>query len=194
MSHLFRSRWLKLLAIFALCACTDGEPGGTAAPNLNPQYDHRDDDERGVPRPDIRLLAKLKSGHARPAAVVSETIGPEGGSLRAGDFEIIVPRGAVNRATRFSIRLPADPTGADYAWADFDATHSFSRVFIRLPRANTDSEPGARVLWWNTKTGKWVVQNTRQLGDGRIEAEVDHFSIYGTEWTGWFKGVSPMGG
>ena len=191
------ARWLRLMAVFALCACSDGGSGGeVSAPPAGPQFSHNDD-ERGrstSPRPDIRFLARLDAGQARPAAVASETIGPNGGSVRLGDFEIVVPRGAVNRNTRFTIRMPADPTGADYAHAEFAATANFDRVIIRLPRANTDSDRGARVLWWDSKQGKWVVQPTTQRSDGRIEAEVEHFSIYGTEWTGWFKGPTPMGG
>lgn len=198
MRSLSQTRWLRLLAVLVLCACSDAGSSANVADAVSPQLDYGDDDdERGRsadPRPDIRFLAKMDAGHARPAAVAAQWIGPGGGSVRVGDFEIVVPAGAVSRATKFSIRLPADPTGADYAYAHFEATGAFSRVTIRLPRVHTDADSGARVLWWDGSRGKWYVQPTTQRADGRIEAQVDHFSIYGTEWTGWFKGVTPMGG
>jgi hypothetical protein len=139
--------------------------------------------------PDTRYLAQFQVA-TRPEQAQA-LIGPEGGSLRAGEFEVVVPAGAVLRPTLFRIRLPSSVgKSGNFAYAEFEAGSVFLLpVTIRLPRASTDAEPGAPILWW--ADDHWVPLPTTPLEDGRIEATTTHFSIYGTSL---FKGITIVGG
>lgn len=113
--------------------------------------------------------------------MVSAFIDESGGTLRLGDFEIVVPAGAVDRSTRFAILLPP-PGQGDRAFAEFlPHNQEFAvPVTIRLPYAITDAQPGAPITWWSQSGKAWVDQPSAATADGRIEAQVDHFSFYGT--------------
>jgi hypothetical protein len=120
-----------------------------------------------------------------------QKIGPAGGSLRVGDFEIVVPAGAVDREIMFRIRRPVDPRAAERAYAEFSPHMTFAKpVTIRLPRASTDAEGAPEAVWWSGTS--WVPLETRQTEDGRIETVVDHFSYYGTARRA--KGLTTLGG
>ena len=120
-------------------------------------------------------------------------IGPQGGSVRLLDFEVIVPPDAVSRVTRFSIRLPIDPGASTHAMAEFGPHNiQFARpVTLRLPYRGTSAENAASsVLWWNSSS--WVRYPTIVLPDGRLETTTTHFSVYGTEEP--TRGITPLGG
>jgi hypothetical protein len=140
----------------------------------------------------LRYIAKFKQQPAPPDPLNDhKRIGPEGGVLRVGDFEIIVPPGALDREVNFGIRRPVDPRAAEHAYAAFTPHMVFLKpVTIRLPRASTDAFASPYVLWWSGSA--WVPLETRATEDGRIEAEVSHFSYYGT--SRWGKGVTTLGG
>lgn len=127
---------------------------------------------------DLDALASFLWPDTRGATIVNESIGPEGGSVRLGDFEIVVPAGAVDSNTNFQIRLPPE-SHRDRVWAEFRPhNRSFNvPVLLRLPHAGTDAEAGAPALWWNGSA--WEALITTPLNDGRVETSVDHFSVYG---------------
>ena len=201
-----RSGALALLASIAVMSCTDAptteaplapsfgvsaSPGKSGVATSNAPGQQK---KNAQAEPDTSVLARLKPGRARPAEVANAVIGPEGGSVRLGDFEIVVPAGAVDKTTVFRIKTPADPNGAEYSYAEFDPSGTFLLpVTIRLPLDNTQPEPGdeeASVVWW---TGtEWVPLPSRRTDDGRIEAETSHFSVYGTSFR--LKGVTILGG
>ncbi|MEX1184257.1 MAG: hypothetical protein WEF86_13575 [Gemmatimonadota bacterium] len=132
--------------------------------------------------PDTSVVAHLlPGGQHNGTQVAGAVIGAAGGSVALGDFEIIVPAGAVALPTRFSIRLPnaAQQNKLGYAYAEF-GPHNVDfavPVTLRMPHAATDAAPDAAALWWNG-TG-WDGLTTAYTGDGRIETAVGHFSYYG---------------
>jgi hypothetical protein len=142
---------------------------------------------------DLCSVARFLPDAPRPGRVMAAaTIGAEGGSVRLGDFEIVVPAGALSTPTHFSIALPPPGPAADRALAEFKPHNvTFAQpVMIRLPRATTESAPGAPIAWWQQSTKSWIDQQTTELDDGRIEASVDHFSYYATR----LRGVTIAGG
>ena len=189
-----KSRWvrgLRVASLLLLAACNDS-PVDTMAgvPVLPPQAAASPPAGKALGQaPDLRFLAEYRGG-SRPEQVRA-MIGPEGGSLRAGDFEIVVPAGAVDRATLFRIHLPVETSSGKRAYAEFESSGPFVLpVTIRLPHAETNAEPGAPILWW--ADDHWEALPTTPTEDGRIETTTTHFSIYGT--ARFFKGITTLGG
>ena len=176
--------------VLAMCiivlgtACADAEP---MAPDIGtPAFN-----TTGM---EIGSIARFNTG--APGLLVGMAwtwIGPEGGSLRLLDFEIVVPPGAVTKATRFSIRLPVNPGEADHAFAHF-GPHNVTfhvPVTIRTPLRGTSAEGSmAHILWWDGTA--WIPFPTTFTSDGRIETQTTHFSTYGTEET--LRGITVAGG
>ncbi|MGQ0813998.1 MAG: hypothetical protein ACT4O1_05985 [Gemmatimonadota bacterium] len=144
---------------------------------------------------DLSKVARYTSGAPDVLfGFASKSIGPAGGSIRLLDFEVIVPAKAVAKATNFTIRLPADPFGAEYAYAEF-GPHGLrfaTPVTIRLPYQGTTSEGGTPHVMWNN-SGQWVAFPTSATEDGRIQAQTNHFSEYGTEETDPSRGITLAG-
>ena len=142
---------------------------------------------------DLCTVAQYLPGAPTPGRqMVSAFIDETGGSLRLGDFEIIVPAGAVTGKTRFAIMLPP-PGHGDRAFAEF-LPHNLDfavPVTIRLPFSATNAAPGAPVTWWSQNGKSWVDQPTSATADGRIEAQVSHFSFYATRLR---SGITIAGG
>src|SRR3954470_17071717 len=61
----------------------------------------------------LKQLARFDRAPLSPAIELGRS-GPEGGRLSLGDFEVIVPAGAVDKPTLFKIRRPPDPVGRQY--------------------------------------------------------------------------------
>jgi hypothetical protein len=182
----------RIAILLLLAACADGRDPQEPLP-LAPAANHssgRDEFEDGPDLRDLRHIARYRVTAPR-SMLVREWIGPDGGRLRAADFEIIVPRGAVDRMTQFRIRLPSSNGNAmHHAFAEFDASRPFLKpVTIRLPRARTNAGRGAPILWWNKD--HWVPLPTKPVSDGRIQTTTTHFSFYGT---GFYKGITTLGG
>jgi hypothetical protein len=121
------------------------------------------------------------------------SIGPEGGSVELPGFEVVVPKGAVSGWTRFSIELPGSLLEAKRAFAEFEP-HGVTfalPVTIRLPYRGTSAE-GRKpsIIWWDGAA--WVRYPTTLRSDGLVEAQTDHFSVFGTEDPG--RGITPVGG
>ena len=131
----------------------------------------------------LQALARYNDGPLKiTIAFAAKTIGPEGGSISILGFEAVVPPGAVASPTRFTIRLPVDPS-SEYVRAEFGPHgQQFAvPVTLRLPHKGTSAESNTstRVLWWDGTT--WVPFSTVLREDGRIETQTSHFSEYGTE-------------
>jgi hypothetical protein len=143
---------------------------------------------------DISRIAVYRDGPpSLTIAWAMAWIGPQGGSLRILDFEVIVPPNAVSKVTRFAIRLPVDPGIADHALAEFEPHNvQFAQpVTLRLPYRGTSAESStSSILWWNGAV--WVRYPTIVLPDGRLETTTTHFSEYGTEEPQ--RGITPVGG
>jgi hypothetical protein len=142
---------------------------------------------------DLAQIAQYRDGAPQiTVAWAMAWIGPEGGSVRILDFEIVVPAGAVSSRTRFGIRLPVDPWQSKHAVAEF-TPHNVTfavPVTLRLPYSGTTAEGTAsRVLWWSGSD--WVPFDT-EVVDGRLETTTSHFSLYGTEEPS--RGITPLGG
>jgi hypothetical protein len=174
---------LFLPLLLAVASCEDDAP---VEPMARPQFNF----EAGK----LERLAQYQSGPLQiTIGLALKTIGPEGGTISLAGFEVVVPPGAVTKATRFSIRLPIDPHNSQFVRAQFGPHDEFAvPVTIRLPLKGTTSEDsGARVLWWNGVD--WEPFTTVLTADGRIEATTSHFSEYGTEETS-YKGIILVGG
>jgi hypothetical protein len=131
---------------------------------------------------DLDILAKFTRGHSQGSPLVNESIGPEGGSVSLGDFEIIVPPGAVPNYTLFQIRRPRDPKTARRVVAGFrpHAREFLLPVTVRFPLVDTDlaNDPEAAVVWWNGED--WIELVTTVIEGGRrLEAQTTHLSAWG---------------
>ena len=98
-------------------------------------------------------------------------------------FAIDVPAGAVDRVTKFSIRLPVDPHGSERVVAEFGphGGEFAAPVTIELPLAGTSVEGSASagIFWWDGES--WSDMGGVVTVDGeRIATATDHFSTYGT--------------
>jgi hypothetical protein len=186
-------RWIRVSLLTALVACS-GEPTTAPEPIAAPQaswnsgsnYSWFDAD------PDLQWIAKFRTQPAPPDPLnARKNIGPAGGSLRVGDFEIIVPPGAVDRQVNFRIKVPTDPRQSIRAFAEFEPHMVFRKpVTIRLPAAATEVNGTPWAMWWSGFF--WLPLPTRSTNDGRIEADVWHFSVYGT--SRFAKGITTLGG
>jgi hypothetical protein len=176
-------RILFLPLLLAVASCIDNEP---IEPTARPQFTFES--------AKLDRLARYQNGGPSITIGLSlKTIGPEGGTISLAGFEVVVPPGAVTKATRFSIRLPVDPQSSAFVRAEFGPHQTFAvPVTIRLPLRGTTSEGAEpRVLWWNGTD--WEAFPTVPTADGRIETTTTHFSEYGTEDTG-YKGIILVGG
>jgi len=139
-------------------------------------------------------LARYETGSPQiTIGFAMKLIGPQGGRLSLAGFEIIVPPGAVNKVTLFSIRLPVEITTSQFVRAEFGPHMDFAApVTIRLPLQGTSAEGAdSHVLWWNGYG--WEPYATRLTDDGRIETQTSHFSEFGTEDPA-AKGIILVGG
>lgn len=165
------SRLLVLLLGLTLLSCGDDSPTEPAAA---PQFSLESDK--------LSQLARYRTGALQiNIGLALKTIGPLGGRLALGGFEVIVPPGAVDKGTLFSIRLPIDPHASEFVRAQFGPHQNFKApVTIRLPlRGTTAEDTNAHVLWWNGTD--WIPYPTTVTADGRIETRTWHFSEFGTE-------------
>jgi hypothetical protein len=176
------SRLLVLLLALGVLSCGDTTP---VEPTAGPQFSL----ESGK----LDQLARYRSGALQiNIGLALKTIGPQGGRIALGGFEVMVPPGAVAKNTLFSIRLPIDPHASEFVRAQFGPHQDFAvPVIIRLPlRGTTAENTDARVLWWNGTD--WEPYPTTPTSDGRIETVTSHFSEFGTEDPS--KGIILIGG
>lgn len=126
-------------------------------------------------------LAYLPEGGPPGTPVAVGRIGPAGGSLALGAFEMVVPPGAVEEDVLFMIRLPRDEASRAWVVAELrphDVTFR-EPVTLRVTTAGTTAEGSeAEVLGWDG--AEWVFGGgeTADVG-GAVELSVDHFSLWG---------------
>jgi hypothetical protein len=181
---------LSLLSLAVWSACSEETPMTTTAPAASAVVMQADgNSQRGGGKgsadddavPDESQVAFITRAN-RGADVANETIGPAGGRVRLDDFEIVVPRGAVDRPTVFSIRLKEVGRGERRpAMAEFGPHNQLFNVpvTIILPWSNTDAANArVHVIWWDKKT--WVPMPSTFTNDGRVSTQTIHFSMYAT--------------
>jgi hypothetical protein len=185
---------IALMCAFAT-ACDPGL-GPTALPTEAPTAadgwkggwdDDDDDDDRD--RDDapgwraLRALARFEQAPATPERALA-MIGPEGGSLSLGAFEIVVPPGAVTHHTLFLIRRPMDRFTRQFVVAELRPHHvDFAvPVLVRFPLGQTtgENDPDAQVARWQGDDDGWSLHPSMIIeGGARMEAAVTHFSYWG---------------
>jgi hypothetical protein len=132
---------------------------------------------------DLDIIATFRVRPQITIAWAKAWIGPAGGRVDFQGFTIIVPKGAVDKVTMFTIRLPVDPQGSERVVAEFGPHNvPFAQpVTIGFPFRGTsiENDPGnAHVVWWNDA---WVnVGGTVSADGSQVLVEVPHFSEYGT--------------
>jgi hypothetical protein len=135
-----------------------------------------------APATDVDVLARFRQKPQITIAWAKAWIGPEGGRVDFVGFTLIVPAGAVDKVTMFTIRLPVDPNGSEHVVAEFGPHNTtFARpLTIGFPYRGTtiEGDPNARVVWWNNG---WVDMGGTVSADGsQLFTTTTHFSEYGT--------------
>lgn len=178
---------LAFALALVLSACGDTQTA--VEPRISPRFSESVD-----ARPNEAAQVAKYSGNLPQSGFAMTMIGPRGGSLRLGEFEIVVPAGAVDAPTAFTIHLPLNvPGAAALAMAEFGPHGRNFKVpvTIRAPHLGTTAEAdtGSRILWWTGSS--WVPYPTRLREDGRLETTTTHFSEWGTEES---RGITTAGG
>jgi hypothetical protein len=130
----------------------------------------------------LDILATFRVKPQITIAWAKAWIGPAGGRLDFEGFTIIVPPGAVDQVTMFSIRLPVDPDGSDRVLAEFGPHNVAFRqpITVGFPYRGTSIEgnTSSHVVWWDNG---WVNMGGQISADGtQIFTQTPHFSEYGT--------------
>lgn len=170
---------LTLLALFAAPGCADRELPVGAAPvptAVAPSF------SQGGSSPDLSQVATYRKRPSITIAWAKKWIGPEGGRLDFQGFAIVVPAGAVDRVTQFSISIPVDPNGSERVMAEFGPHNQLfaQKVTIEFPFRGTSIEGSATptIIWWNDA---WVNMGASLTSDGlRLKTQTNHFSTYAT--------------
>lgn len=183
-------RGLTALALaLLLSACGDTETA------IEPRVSPRFSESIELHPEEAAQLARYTAGPPQLlSGLALGMIGPRGGSVRLAGFEIIVPPGAVDRLTTFTIYLPVRiPDAAELVMAEFGPHNRIFRqpITIRAPHDGTtaQTDEGTRILWWDGDA--WVGYPTRLLDDGRLETMTTHFSEWGVEAS---RGITTAGG
>ncbi|HEU0078839.1 MAG TPA: hypothetical protein VFQ76_14390 [Longimicrobiaceae bacterium] len=166
---------LAALAFFAAPGCADRGAPTALAPATAPSFGQGGS-------PNLASVAKYQQRPSLTVAWAKKWIGPEGGRLDFQGFAIVVPAGAVDRVTQFSISLPVDPQGSEHVMAEFGPHNQlFARpVAIELPFRGTSIEGSTTptIVWWNDE---WVNMGASLTTDGlRLMTQTHHFSTYAT--------------
>jgi hypothetical protein len=115
----------------------------------------------------IDQLARFRTKPQITIAWAKAWIGPEGGRMDFLGFTVIVPPGAVDKVTMFTIRLPVDPNGSEHVVAEFGPHgQQFAvPVTIGFPYHATsiEGDPNAHVVWWDNG---WVDMGGTVSADG----------------------------
>jgi len=164
-----------LLALFAAPGCADRAAPTALAPAEVPAFGQ-------AGSPDLERVATFRQRPSVTIAWAKKWIGPEGGRLDFQGFAIVVPAGAVEKVTQFSINLPVDPKGSERVVAEFGPHNQlFAKpVTIELPFQGTSIEASTTptIVWWKDE---WVNMGASLTGDGlRLKTQTYHFSTYAT--------------
>jgi len=171
---------VPVLALVAGC----GEAGGPfAGVEQAAPVQPRLSTETALRLTEVHRVAAYKVARAKPANLWAKAwIGPAGGTLSYYGFRIVVPAGAVDKVTMFTLSLPKE--GTERAVAEFGPHNVvFAQpVTIELPYVGTTSEGyEAAALWYDESVNLWTPIGGTLTADGqRVQAQVRHFSTYGT--------------
>lgn len=135
-----------------------------------------------APNESLVYLARFKVKPQITIAWAKAWIGPAGGRMDFVGFTVIVPPGAVDKVTMFSIKLPVDPNGSEHVVAEFGPHNTtFAQpITIGFPYRGTtvEGDAGATVVWWNDR---WEPMGGTVSADGsQLFTTTSHFSTYGT--------------
>jgi hypothetical protein len=200
MSVKFRNALLAVAAtVVSLTAgCTDAgtpvSPGAAGGAYTRAGATTTSTSTVAAPSDAIAQLALFKVKPQITIAWAKAWIGPEGGRVDFVGFTIIVPAGAVDKVTMFTIKLPVDPQGSEHVVAEFGPHNTqFARpLTIGFPYRGTtvEGDASATVVWWNDG---WVPMGGTVSADGsQIFTTTTHFSEFGTASRG--GGMSTSGG
>ncbi len=172
---------LSALALLVASACADG----TAPTPLEPRAaDVAPLRSVGESAADLDQLATFKAGRSVTIAWAKKWIGPEGGRLDFQGFSIVVPAGAVDRVTMFTINLPVDPKATERVVAEFGPhNRKFAKpLTIELPYRGTSAEgSSATIVRWSEG---WVDAGASPTADdSQLTAQTSDLSTYGTTTT-----------
>jgi len=189
----------SVLLVVGACVDTPAGSDPAVAPTRGPSLGRvtTSEEQLLVPSTLDPLARYIKKPHAQDYWI-KQWIGPHGGVVDFLGFRIIVPAGAVDRVTKFEIRIPGEntPGGQDRVYAEFGPHNVTFKVpvTIELPYANTDAygyQTG--VLWYNERTRLWQAVGGGITADGaRVAVSVTHFSDYGVAAAG--GGLAGSGG
>ncbi|HLM43415.1 MAG TPA: hypothetical protein VK458_06080, partial [Myxococcaceae bacterium] len=129
---------LVLAVLFVAPGCADREVPTALAPATAPSLGQGS-------TPDLSNVATYRKRPSLTIAWAKKWIGPEGGRLDFQGFAIVVPAGAVDKVTQFSISLPVDPHGSERVTAEFGPHNQLfaQPVTIELPFQGTSIEASA---------------------------------------------------
>ena len=176
--------------LLVVAACVDS-PAGRApdaragAPSLG-RVKTTDDAQLLVPATFEPIARYLDRPHAQDYWI-KQWVGPAGGTVNFLGFRIVVPPGAVDRVTKFEIRIPGanDPSGQEFVWAEFGPHNVNFKVPVRLeiPYRNTDAYGvSTGISWYNSRARQWVQMGGQVTPDGeRVYLDVTHFSDWGKD-------------
>jgi hypothetical protein len=138
--------------------------------------------EFAAPGAAVAELARFKVKPQVTIAWAKAWIGPAGGRVDFVGFTIIVPPGAVDKVTMFTIKLPVDPNGSEHVVAELGPHNTtFAKpLTIGFPYRGTtvEGDASATVVWWNDG---WVPMGGAVSADGtQIFTTTTHFSEFGT--------------
>jgi hypothetical protein len=187
MSVKFRNVFLAVAAaaVSLTLGCTDaGTPVSPRAPagTLAAKGATTSSTTSTAPASAIDQLALFRQKPQITIAWAKAWIGPEGGRIDFVGFTVIVPPGAVDKVTMFTIKLPVDPQGSEHVVAEFGPHNTtFAQpLTIGFPYRGTsiEGDPNAHVVWWDDA---WVPMGGTVSADGsQIFTTTTHFSMYGT--------------
>jgi hypothetical protein len=188
MSPKTRTLFLAVAALLVslTAGCTDaGTPTELTAPTGGPAAAHAEVQSTTelASANSLDIIARFRTKPQITIAWAKKWIGPAGGRLDFLGFSVVVPAGAVDKVTQFSIRLPVDPNGSEHVVAEFGPHgKTFARpVTISFPYRGTTIEGSSSpaVVWWNGSA--WVDMGGWVTADGsQLSTQTSHFSEYGT--------------
>jgi hypothetical protein len=182
--RLHLSRFLVALPLL-LAACADGARNPVAP--LAYAGDERLAAREGPVLPSGELLACPSDADVTGSAV----IGREGGSLSVGGHELVVPAGAVPKATLFTIEAPASDVLEVVITADKRKDYRFkSPVTVRVSYARCDDAvlpEGSLIAWWidpATRSKLGEMPGIDDRASRSLTFATDHLSGYAIAYRG----------
>ena len=138
-----------------------------------------------------RVVGGLLTCEPLPFTSASQVVGPQGGTIRFGQHQLVIPTGALDRYVRISVEAPSDTVNSVRLFPhglDFDkparltlsygncgllaSTLNMLGLYKPIRIAYTTEQ--LRILYWVPSTDdKWRQQTTGYL---------DHFSRYAVGW------------